>query len=61
VELVIDLFPVSHLFKQGHSVRISLAGADVDNFRTPEISPAPGWTVYLGGNNASYVDIPVIP
>jgi len=61
VELVIGLFPISHVFEQGHSVRISLAGADVDNFRTPEISPAPGWTVYRGGSSASYVDLPVIP
>jgi predicted acyl esterase len=61
VELVIDLFPVSHLFMQGHSVRVSLAGADVDNFRTPELAPAPTWTVYRGGTNASYMDVPVVP
>jgi len=61
VELVIDLFPVSHSFAQGHSVRVSLAGADVDNFRTPELAPAPTWTVYEGGTNASYMDIPVVP
>ena len=61
VELVINLFPVSHLFKQGHSVRVSLAGADVDNFRTPELAPAPIWTVYQGGTGASYIDLPVVP
>ncbi len=57
VELVIDLFPVSHVFKQGHSIRISLAGADKDNFRTPQLSPPPTWKVYQG----SYVELPVVP
>jgi putative CocE/NonD family hydrolase len=61
VELVVDLFPVSHVFMRGHSIRVSLAGADVDNFRTPELSPAPTWTIYAGGENASYIDLPVIP
>ena len=61
VELVIDPFPISHVFMQGHSIRVSLAGADVDNFRTPELSPPPTWTVYVGGENASYIDLPIIP
>ncbi|RJP30600.1 MAG: CocE/NonD family hydrolase [Actinobacteria bacterium] len=61
VELVIALFPVSHVFKEGHSVRVSLAGADVENFRTPELSPAPVWTVSVGGTDASYIDMPIIP
>ena len=57
VEMVIDLFPVSHVFKQGHSIRISLAGADKDNFRTPQLSPPPTWQVYVG----SCVELPVVP
>jgi putative CocE/NonD family hydrolase len=56
-ELVIELFPVSHVFKQGHSIRISLAGADKDNFRTPQLSPPPTWKVYQG----SLVELPVVP
>ncbi len=56
-ELTIVLFPVSHVFKKGHSIRISLAGADEDNFRTPQLDPPPTWTVYGG----SHVDLPVIP
>ncbi|MEW6554208.1 MAG: CocE/NonD family hydrolase [Actinomycetota bacterium] len=55
-ELVIGLFPVSHVFKQGHSIRISLAGADKDNFRTPQLSPPPTWQVYGG----SYVELPLV-
>ncbi len=61
VELVIALFPISHVFKEGHSVRVALAGADVDNFRTPEVSPAPVLTVSRGGDNASYLYMPIIP
>ena len=61
VDLVFDLFPISHLFKEGHRIRVSLAGADADNFRTPKLSPPPVWTVYWGGSSASYIDLPVIP
>ena len=61
VELVISLFPISHVFKQGHSIRISIAGADRHNFRTPKQDPPPTYTVYTGGENASYVVLPVIP
>ncbi len=56
-ELTVVLFPVSHVFKQGHSIRVSLAGADVDNFRTPQLSPPPTWKVY----QSSYVGLPVVP
>jgi putative CocE/NonD family hydrolase len=61
VELVIDLYPISHVFKQGHSIRVSLAGADRHNFRTPKQDPPPTYTIYTGGENASYIDLPVIP
>lgn len=60
-ELVISLFPVSHVFKQGHSIRVSIAGADRHNFRTPKQDPPPTYTVYTGGENASYITLPVIP
>jgi putative CocE/NonD family hydrolase len=60
-ELVISLFPISHVFKQGHSIRISIAGADRHNFRTPKQDPPPTYTVYTGGESASYVVLPVIP
>jgi len=31
-ELTFDLFPVSYLYKAGHSIRLAIAGADADNF-----------------------------
>ncbi|NPV58692.1 MAG: CocE/NonD family hydrolase [Actinobacteria bacterium] len=61
VELTIVLFPLSHVFEKGHRIRISLAGADKDNFRTPELTPAPTWKVYRGGEEASRVELPVVP
>jgi putative CocE/NonD family hydrolase len=60
-ELVISLFPISHVFKQGHSIRVSIAGSDRHNFRTPKQDPPPTYTVYTGGENASYMVLPVIP
>ncbi len=60
-ELVIALFPISHVFAKGHRIRISLAGADADNFLTPRRHPAPTWKVLCGGNNASYIDMPLVP
>ncbi|MBC7230961.1 MAG: CocE/NonD family hydrolase [Actinobacteria bacterium] len=59
-ELAITLFPVSHVFKKGHRIRVSLAGADRDNFRTPELAPPPVWKVYRGGAEGSRMEMPVI-
>ena len=58
-ELVIDLLPISHLFKQGHRIRVALAGADRDHF-APLPGPAPTLRVYRGGERASRVDLPVV-
>jgi uncharacterized protein len=59
-ELTFDLFPVSYLFKAGHSIRLALAGADKDNFVTLPEGEAPELRFYRGGEHASFVSLPVV-
>ena len=58
-ELVFDLLPTSYLFRHGHSLRIALAGADVDHF-APLFDDPPVVQVYRGGAHASRIDLPLI-
>jgi len=58
-ELVFDLYPTSHVFQEGHAVRVALAGADKDHFAfIPEEPP----TVRTHRNAAfpSRIDLPVM-
>lgn len=58
----LDLHPTSWVFKAGHRIRVSLAGADSPIFEMhPELDPAAplDWTLSLGGN--SRLTLPVIP
>jgi hypothetical protein len=60
-ELTFDLLPTSYVFGRGHRVRAALAGADKNNYATPELSPAPTINVYRSPQHASYLELPVIP
>jgi putative CocE/NonD family hydrolase len=60
VELAFDLQPTSILFQKGSRIRITITGADRDNFDTPIAWPAPTIEVLHGGTHASYVELPVI-
>jgi len=46
VELALE--PVAHTFAAGSSLRLSLAGADADNFNTAQLETAPAWKVHIG-------------
>jgi len=46
---VIELLPLALLFRRGHRIRLSLAGADVDHFRTPAAEPTV-WKVDRAGS-----------
>jgi putative CocE/NonD family hydrolase len=61
VELAFDLFPVSWLFRAGHCIRVSIAGADKDNFQHIAEEQSPVITVYRGGGHPSRVEIPIVP
>ncbi|MFE6867721.1 CocE/NonD family hydrolase [Kitasatospora sp. NPDC057692] len=58
--VVIDLQPVSALFRAGDRIRLSIAAANPDSF---ELLPADGRAAYLighGGGRASALDLPVV-
>jgi uncharacterized protein len=57
-ELVFDLLPISWLFRQGHRLRVALAGADVDHFAS--LAPVPTWSVERGGRAGSCLELPVM-
>jgi putative CocE/NonD family hydrolase len=62
VELAIELYPVSHLFKRGHAVRLAIAGADADTvLAVPADGPPPVFDVRHGGARPSGVELPVVP
>ena len=72
VELVIDLFPTSWVFRKGHRIRVAIACADYPTFPlNPAISPTndpnaednriPTVQIHRGGDYASHVELPVIP
>jgi len=59
-ELVFDLLPTSYLFREGHSIRIALAGADRSHFDTLFDEP-PTVRFHWDGAHPSRIDLPVVP
>ncbi|MDR3511675.1 MAG: CocE/NonD family hydrolase [Caulobacteraceae bacterium] len=60
-EVRIALFPVAALIKQGHRVRIAIAGADADTFRRYSEGKPDVFTVYHAAGQASAVHLPLRP
>jgi len=60
-ELVFDLLPTSYLFREGHSIRVAIAGADKDHFPLMKVDPPPTLKFYRNNVNASAIDLPVVP
>jgi putative CocE/NonD family hydrolase len=58
-ELSFDLFPISYLFRKGHSVRVALAGADSDHFTSVPAEPA-ALEFYRSKINASHLILPSV-
>lgn len=72
VQLTVDLLPTSWVFKEGHSIRVSIAGADWPTFEIlPELSPTnnpddpnnitPLITVHRNKSYPSRITLPIIP
>lgn len=72
IELVLDLYPTSWVFKRGHRIRISIACADWPTFDLhPKLSQTnkpkdpnnivPTITVYRDAGHPSRIELPVIP
>jgi len=66
LRLRFDLMPTSWVFRKGHRIRISIAGADNPSFAihpgladTARKGEAPGWTLRRGADGSSVV-LPVI-
>jgi hypothetical protein len=60
-EIKIALFPVAALIKQGHSVRIAIAGADADTFRRYSEGKPDVFTVFHSAAKPSIVHLPLKP
>ena len=56
--MAFDLYPVSYQFKKGHSIRISIAGADKDHFKS--IMPDAEWKIMHNKQYASYIELPIM-
>ena len=59
IRLQFDLLPISYQFKQGHSLRVSIAGCDKGHFDLPESKPE-NITVSFSREYPSQITIPVI-
>jgi len=59
VQAQFEFLPTSYIFKAGHRIRLTLQFADARS--TPKIDPAPEITVLQGPDNASFIELPVIP
>jgi putative CocE/NonD family hydrolase len=60
VELSFDLLPTSYLFRQGHRIRLAVAGADKDHFALIPSDGPPTIHVHREASRASHVVLPVI-
>jgi putative CocE/NonD family hydrolase len=59
VELKFDLQPTATVFNAGYRIRVTIAGADVDNTEPPPVRGRPTVTMYRGGEHASRISLPV--
>ncbi|HJU64323.1 MAG TPA: CocE/NonD family hydrolase [Gemmatimonadaceae bacterium] len=61
--LTFPLLPTSVLFRRGHRIRISLAGADRDSFKRLPTAQQGDVTITVarGGDQPSYIELPVVP
>lgn len=59
VQLELDFYPISYLFKAGHRIRLTLNFAD--SRATPRETPVPQITVHGTAGNLSTLTLPIIP
>ncbi len=62
VEYTVNLFPTSYTFKEGHSIRISIACANTPTFETnSELTDDTVVTIYRDAEHQSKITLPIIP
>jgi uncharacterized protein len=55
------MFATSVLLRKGHRIRVSLAGADRDNFEAIAADEQPQWAVYRERQLQSFIELPLEP
>jgi putative CocE/NonD family hydrolase len=60
VELTFDLQPTATVFNAGHRLRVTIAGADVDNTERPPVKGRPTVTIHRGPDHPSGIRLPVV-
>jgi uncharacterized protein len=53
------LYPTSVLLREGHRIRVALAGADASAFERYPANGTSSWTVYRDAQRPSFVELPV--
>jgi uncharacterized protein len=61
VRLQMDLLPTSYVFKSGHRIRVSVAGADYRERDRDTVNPAPTITIYNSSDTPSTIILPIVP
>ncbi len=61
MELQLDMLPVSCVLKKGRRLRLSLHGADCDNFFTVQSDPPPEYRILMDDEHRSRLNLPIIP
>ncbi len=59
VELVFDMQPTSNVFDAGHRIRITVTGADKDNYALNRQDPPPTYTIHRSKEYASHIEFPI--
>lgn len=59
-EITLNLYATSVLIREGHRIRIAIAGADADTFRRYPAEGTPTWTVHRNSMYPSYVELPIV-
>jgi hypothetical protein len=60
VELAFALLPTSYLFRSGHRIRMSIAGANLASSVTPVLDPRPELSVHRDAAHPSRLSLPVV-
>ena len=59
VQLSFDLAPIAYQFKQGHAIRIAIAGADIEHFDFPDDIPTQ-FNIPIHHVDASFIELPIV-
>jgi putative CocE/NonD family hydrolase len=59
-EITFKLWPTSVLVKEGHSLRIAIAGADKDTFDRVPQEGTPVYKIYRSKSHVSFIDLPIL-